>query len=143
MPAWFFAAVSAAFFIGAHYTLVRAASGRVGDTLGAMVLEGTATLGIIGFYVLVGRRHDTTETTPRGVIFSALSGLCISCASILMFAALRRGGPVATTGTVMLGGGVTLSAILAPMLFGEEFTLRRALGVALGIGAMILLARDG
>jgi multidrug transporter EmrE-like cation transporter len=66
----------------------------------------------------------------------------VSVASILIFAALRKGGPVASTGTVVLGGGVALSALAAPWLFGEAFTLRRALGVALGLAAMWVLGGE-
>ena len=78
-----------------------------------------------------------------GVVFSVMSGLGISVASILLFVALRRGGPVAATGTVVLGGGVTLSALAAPLVFGEPFTARRALGVALGVAAMAVLSSEG
>jgi hypothetical protein len=42
----------------------------------------------------------------------------------------------------VLGGGVTLSAIVAPLAFGEVVTPRRALGVVLGLVAMALLATE-
>jgi uncharacterized membrane protein len=142
VPAWFLSAALAAVFIAVHYSLVRAASGRVGDALGALVLEASAALGIAAYYAVMGRRDDTVATTPRGLVCSVVSGLAISFASILMFGALRKGGPVATTGTVMLGGGVTLSAFAAPLVFGETMTARRALGIALGIAAMAVLSRD-
>ncbi|MFO0676454.1 MAG: hypothetical protein U0169_07970 [Polyangiaceae bacterium] len=57
--------------------------------------------------------------------------------------ALRRGGPVASTGAVVLGGGVAISAALAPFVFGEAFTFRRAVGVLLGIAAMVVLGTEG
>jgi hypothetical protein len=78
-----------------------------------------------------------------GIVLSALSGLCISGASILLFSALRRGGSVAATGTIVLGGGVTLSALVAPFLFAEAFTVRRVIGVGLGVAAMVVLSLDG
>jgi uncharacterized membrane protein len=140
MQPWAQASLLAALFIGGHYLLVRAASGRLGDTLAALVLEGAAVLGLILAY-LIGPKSDV-PTTRAGVVFAMLSGFCISGASILMFLALRRGGPVAATGTIMLGGGVTLSALLAPWIFGEGFTLRRGLGIGLGLAAMALLSTD-
>jgi uncharacterized membrane protein len=139
-PPWLFASLGAAAFIAVHYLFLRAASGKIGDTLGALVLEATAALGIALNYA-IGARGPAIETTRLGLVFSVLSGLAISGASILLFSALRRGGPVASTGTIVLGGGVTLSALLAPFIFGEAFTLRRALGVALGIGAIAVLSR--
>ena len=128
-------------FIAAHYMLLRAASGRLNDTLGALVLEGAAVVGIALNYAF-GPRGPAIEASRAGVLLSAMSGLCISGASILLFSALRRGGPVAATGTIVLGGGVTLSAIAAPFFFAEGFTARRVLGVGLGIAAMVVLSLD-
>jgi drug/metabolite transporter (DMT)-like permease len=120
---------------------LRAASGRLNDTLGALVLEGAAVVGIALNYA-VGPRGPALEPTRQGLVFSALSGLCISGASILLFSALRRGGPVAATGAIVLGGGVTLSALVAPWVFAEGFTGRRLLGVGLGVAAMVVLSMD-
>ncbi len=141
MPAWSPPALVAAVFIALHYLLLRAASGRVEDRLGALVLETTAALGI-AVSLALGVRSDSVQTTRSGVVLAAASGLAISFASVLLFASLRRGGPVAATGTIVLGGGVVLSAIAAPWLFGEEVTFRRVLGVGLGLAAMIVLSRE-
>jgi uncharacterized membrane protein len=141
MQAWQLAASCAAGFVAAHYLLLRAASGKIGDSLGALVLEATAALGIALAYSF-GLRGGNVPTSRAGVLFAVLSGLCISVASILIFQALRRGGPVASTGTIVLGGGVVLSALAAPLLFREPMTARRVVGIALGITAMILLATE-
>jgi uncharacterized membrane protein len=141
MQAWQQAALGAACLIALHYLLLRASSGRVGDSLGALVLEGTAALGILTAYV-AGLRGDVVATTRAGIVFAVLSGLCISGASILLFFALRRGGPVASTGTIVLGGGVAISAILAPIFFREPLTARRVIGVALGIAALVVLSTE-
>lgn len=141
MPAWSPPALAAAFFLAVHYVLLRAAAGRVEDRLGALVLEATAAIGIAATLVF-GPRGSPVATTRAGLAFAASSGLAISVVSILLFTALRRGGPVASTGTIVLGGGVALSALVAPWLFGEAFTLRRALGVGLGLAAMWVLGGD-
>lgn len=141
MQAWLVAALAGAVFVGAHYTLLRAASGKIGDSLGAFVLEATAAVGILVAHGLLPKAEGAPTTKP-GIAFSVASGLCISAVSILLFYALRKGGPVATTGTIVLGGGVTLSAALAPLLFGEAFTLRRAVGVGLGVLAIVVLSFD-
>lgn len=141
MQPWLVAALLGGVCIGGHYMLLRAASGKIGDSLGALVLEGTAALGILLAYFGLPR-GTAVPTTRAGLLYAAASGLCISGASILLFFALRKGGPVASTGTVVLGGGVTLSALLAPWLFGESFTTRRALGVALGVLAIVVLSSE-
>jgi bacterial/archaeal transporter family protein len=141
MQPWVGASLGAAVFIAGHYMLLRAASGRLNDTLGALVLEAAAVVGIALNY-LFGPRGTAIAATRSGLALAAMSGLCISGASILLFSALRRGGPVAATGTIVLGGGVTLSALVAPWIFAEGFTVRRVLGVALGVAAMVVLSMD-
>ncbi len=140
MPAWTPAALGGAVFIAIHYVLLRAASGRIEDRLGALVLESSAAIGIAAS-LLVGTRGDGTSTRA-GVAFAAASGLAVSVSSVLLFGALRRGGPVASTGAIVLGGGVALSALVAPLLFGEAWTPRRLLGVALGLAAMWVLGKE-
>jgi uncharacterized membrane protein len=141
MPAWSPPALAAALFIAVHYLLLRAASGRVADRVGALVLETAAALGI-GVSFLLGSRGEAVANTRAGLGLAAASGLAVSVASILIFMSLRKGGPVASTGTIVLGGGVALSALAAPLLFGESFTVRRAVGVALGIAAMWVLGGE-
>jgi hypothetical protein len=141
MPVWTVPALGATFFVAIHYLLLRAAAGRLEDRLGALVLEATAAVAI-GASFLLGMRGDAIPTTRAGLALAAASGLAISVASVLLFTTLRLGGPVASTGTIILGGGVALSALAAPWLYGETFTGRRAFGVALGIAAMWLLAGE-
>src|SRR5207237_3665938 len=100
-----------------------------------------ATCGGISSAPLGGGR-SRIPTTTAGVLLSAAGGVAVSFASILLFAALRKGGPVASTGTIVLGGGVALSSLVAPWLFGESFTFRRVLGVALGLAAMWVLGTE-
>jgi multidrug transporter EmrE-like cation transporter len=142
MQPWQLAAVGAAGFIALHYLLLRAASGRIGDSLGALTVEGTAAVGIALAYALGARGGESGGTQRAGVAFSMLSGLCISGAMILLFQALRRGGPVASTGTIVLGGGVAIAALASPWLFKEPMTLRRIAGVALGVAALVVLATE-
>jgi bacterial/archaeal transporter family protein len=140
MPAWSPPALTAAVFIAVHYLLLRAASGRVADRVGSLVLESAAALGIAASLLVGGR--DGVANTRAGIALAAASGLAVAVASVLIFTSLRRGGPVASTGTIVLGGGVALSAIAAPWLFGESFTLRRGIGIALGLAAMWVLGGE-
>jgi len=137
---WVPFALVAACFVGGHYLLLRAAAGRISDVAGALLLEGAATIGIALYGIVRG--GFASGWTRAGALAAVASGVCISATSILLFATLRRGGPVASTGTLVLGGGVVLSAVLAPLLFGEAVTARRAVGVLLGVAGMIVLATE-
>ena len=140
MAPWSIPAVLAAGCIAAHYLTLRAASGRIGPGLGALVLEGSAAVGIL--LLMIFRVAPGAPTAPGGIFWSMVSGLCISGATTLLFLALRLGGHVSATGTIVLGGGVALSALLAPLLFGDALTPRRVLGVALGLAGMAILATE-
>ncbi len=138
---WSAAALGASAFMAVHYLFLRAASGRIEDRLGALVLEGSAVLGIVAS-LAVGLRGAEVPTTRAGLGFAMAGGLAVSGVSVLAFAALRRGAPVASMGTIVFGGGVALAALASPWVFGESFTTRRALGVALGLAAMWVLGSE-
>jgi hypothetical protein len=141
MAAWSPPALAGSAFIAIHYLLLRAASGRVDDRLGALLLETSAAAGI-ALSLMVGGRGPGWPGTRAGAAFAIASGLAVAVASVLIFVALRRGGPLASTGIIVLGGGVALSALAAPWLFGESFTARRLLGVGLGLVAMWVLGGE-
>jgi bacterial/archaeal transporter family protein len=140
MAAWSTSALFASACIALHYLTLRAAAGRIGDALGAFVLEAAAAAGLLVIVLL--RLVPAAPTTTPGLYWAAASGLCISGATTFLFRALRLGGPVSATGTLVLGGGVVISAALAPLIFPEAFTARRAVGVGLGAIAMFLLATE-
>jgi bacterial/archaeal transporter family protein len=140
MPAWSIAAVAAAACFTLHYLTLRAATGRIGDGLGALCIEATAAIGLLALFLT--RVTPRGPTTGGGLFWSCASGLCISGTMALLFSAIRLGGPVSATGTIVLGGGVALAALIAPLLFDEAFTPRRGLGVLLGILAMVILATE-
>lgn len=142
LPAWSLSALAASVCIAAHYLTLRAASGRVGDAMGALCLEGTAAIGILALMALRAVPNAGAPSTSAGIVWACVSGLCISGATTLLFTSLRLGGPVAGTGTLVLGGGVALSALAAPLVFGDAVTARRAIGVALGIASMVVLATE-
>jgi multidrug transporter EmrE-like cation transporter len=140
MPSWAISGLIAAVLIAAHYLTLRAATGRVSDALGAVLVEAAATAGLLA--LLLARGVAPGSTTAPGVAWACASGLCISGAMALLFHSLRSGGPVSATGPIVLGGGVTLAALAAPLFFQEGFTLRRGVGVALGFTAIVLLATE-
>jgi drug/metabolite transporter (DMT)-like permease len=134
------AALFASLCFAAHYLFLRGASGRIGDAFGGFLLETAAAIGLLVLMVVTPKDH--VPTTSSGVLWSVLSGLMITGGVTLLFMSLRLGGPVAGTGTIALGGGVALAALFAPLFFAESLTMRRVLGVLLGLAATLLLATE-
>lgn len=140
MPSWIAAALGALLFFAAHYVTLRAASGRIGDAWGGLVVEVAAAVGLLALAVL-GPAAEV-PTTRAGLLWSGVSGLCITGGVFLLFQSLRLGGPVAGTGTIALGGGVALASLVSPFVYGEALTPRRLIGVALGLAAVAVLATE-
>jgi drug/metabolite transporter (DMT)-like permease len=139
-PAWVLPALLASLCFAAHYVLLRGASGKIGDAFGGFLLETAAAVGLL--LLMVVSPKDPVPTTSAGMLWSVLSGLMITGGVTLLFMSLRLGGPVAGTGTIALGGGVALAALLAPLFFQESLSPRRVLGVLLGLAATLLLATE-
>jgi len=139
LTSWTVPALIASLFFAAHYLTIRAASGKVGDVFGGFLLEASAAVGLL---VLMAILPTEAPATSRGIMWSIISGLCITGGVTFLFMALRVGGPVAGTGTIALGGGVVLASLLAPLFFNEAITLRRAIGVGLGLAATVILATE-
>lgn len=140
MPTWILCAALASLCFGGHYLTLRAASGRIDDSLGGFLLEATAAIGLL-VLMFVGPK-TTTPNTTMGFVWSSVSGLFITGGVVLLFAALRLGGPVSGTGTIALGGGVALAALFAPLFFDEALSARRIIGIVLGALAMVVLATE-
>lgn len=137
---WAVAALFAGLCFATHYLLLRGASGRVGDAFGGFLLEASAAAGLLVLMVVMPK--GDTITTTSGIVYSCLSGLAITGGVTLLFMSLRLGGPVASTGTIALGGGVALAALAAPFFFGETLSTRRLIGVGLGLAATLVLATE-
>ena len=141
MQPWILAALGAGLFFALHYVTLRAASGRIADAWGGLVVEVAAAVGLL-VLALVAPASAHVATTRAGVLWSCVSGLGITGGVFLLFQSLRLGGPVAGTGTIALGGGVALASLLSPMFFAEALSTRRLVGVGLGLAAVLVLATE-
>lgn len=141
MPPWILAALGAGLFFALHYVTLRAASGRIADAWGGLVVEVAAAVGLL-VLALAAPSSTPVVTTRAGIFWSSVSGLGITGGVFLLFQSLRLGGPVAGTGTIALGGGVALASLIAPMFFAEALSTRRLLGVGLGLAAVLVLATE-
>lgn len=140
MPQWSVSALFATVCLCLHYLTLRAASGKISDVLGALCVEAAAAAGVLALLIL--RAGQGQPTSGVGVFWSCVSGLAIAGLSVGLFIALRQGAPVSGTGMLVYGGGMALAAVVAPFIFNEPFTLRRALGVMLGFASLVVLATE-
>jgi bacterial/archaeal transporter family protein len=140
MPAWSLPALLGTVCLTGHYLTLRMATGKMGAVLGAFCVEAAAAAGIL--VLLLFRREAQPATVATGILWACGSGLFISGVTTLIFTSIRLGGPVMAIGPMVFGGGIALASLCGPLLFDEVVTVRRAIGVCLGLASLAIFATD-
>jgi len=141
MAIWFWYAVAAAVFYGAHQIFTRLAAEHIGDGIGGFVVEGIAALtilGYLGFLWFSGRWDQKVSWT--GFNYSALTGICVGAGTVAFFLLFQRGGPLSAVPAI-LAGGAAIMAVAGIVFFQEPASWQRMLGVMLAIVGLFLLRR--
>src|SRR6266480_1017443 len=138
---WFLCAVAAAVLYGLHQIFTKLAADKIGDGLGGFVVEATAALSILlylGWLRVSGHWNQTSS--PGGVFYSVLTGICVGAGTIAFFLLFQKGGPLSAV-PMVLAGGAALMAIAGIVFFHEAPSWQRLVGVSLAITGLLLLRR--
>src|ERR1700761_3775491 len=141
MNGWFWYAVGAAILYGLHQVFTKLAADRISDGLGGFVVEATAAFTILLYLAwlrLVGRWNQTTS--PPGVLWSMVTGICVGAGTILFFLLFQKGGPLSAV-PMILAGGASLMALAGTLFFKEPVSLSRVMGIIFSIAGLLLLRR--
>jgi transporter family protein len=141
MAVWFWYAVLAAVLYGAHQIFTRLAAPHIGDGIGGFVVEGIATLTILGYLGLLwfsGRWEQKISWV--GFNYSALTGICVGAGTVAFFLLFQRGGPLSAVPAI-LAGGAAIMAVAGVVFFQEPASWQRMLGIVLAITGLFLLRR--
>ena len=141
MASWFWFAVGAAVLYGLHQVFTKLAAHRIGDGIGALVVEICAALTILlylGYLRLSG--PWTQPVSGVGVLWSALTGVCVGVGTVFFFILFQRGGPLSVV-PMVVAGGAALMAVVGIGIFREPASVTRVVGIVLAIVAMYLLRK--
>jgi len=139
MNSWFPYAVIAALLYGLHQIFTKLAADKIGDGLGGFVVEATAALSIL-LYLLWLRLtgHWNQNSSPAGVWYSVLTGVCVGAGTIAFFLLFQKGGPLSAV-PMVLAGGAALMVIAGIAFFKEPVAWPRLLGIVLALMGLFLL----
>jgi bacterial/archaeal transporter family protein len=139
MQQWFWYAVGAAVLYGLHQVFTKLAAPGIGDGLGGFVVEGTAALTILAYlaWLRVSGNWNQNLSTP-GIVYSALTGVCVGVGTILFFVLFQKGGPLSAV-PMVLAGGMAVMAVVGFVAFHEPLSLPRVLGIILSLAGLLLL----
>jgi transporter family protein len=141
VAAWFWYAVVAALFYGAHQIFTRLASERIGDGLGGFIVEASAALSIflyLTFLCLSGRWNQ--KFSISGFNYSLVTGICVGAGTVAFFLLFQKGGPLSSVPAI-LAGGAAIMALAGILFFREPPSWQRLVGVAFAIIGLFLLRK--
>jgi transporter family protein len=139
MSKWFLYAVGAAVLYGLHQVFTKMAADKIGDGVGSFVVEGTSALSIL-LYLAVLRMtgHWNQNYSGPGILYSALTGICVGAGTILFFLLFQKGGPLSAV-PMVLAGGMAIMAVVGIFFFKESASWPRVLGIVLSLIGLFLL----
>lgn len=141
MAEWFKLALLASLLYGLHQVFTKLAADKIGEGLGALVVEGIATLTIALYLVsLFGFGRWSLKWSVAGIVYSALTGVCVGIGTIAFFLLFKKGAPLSAVPGI-LAGGMALMAIVGIAVFREPASLGRLLGIGLSLAGLALLRR--
>jgi bacterial/archaeal transporter family protein len=141
MNTWFWYAIGAALLYGLHQVFTKMAADRIGDGLGGFVVEATAAVTILAYLALLycsGRWSQQVSTA--GMIYSALTGICVGVGTVCFFLLFQKGGPLSAV-PMILAGGAALMAVAGIAVFREPASWPRLLGIAFSVAGLLLLRK--
>jgi bacterial/archaeal transporter family protein len=141
VAAWFWYAVVAAVLYGAHQIFTRMAADHIGEGLGGFVVEATAALSILAYlaFLWLVNRWDQ-KSSPNGIIYSVLTGICVGAGTIAFFLLFQKGGPLSSVPAI-LAGGAAIMAVAGVLFFREAPSWQRIVGIAFAIIGLFLLRK--
>lgn len=139
---WMVYVVGAAVALAAADVLVKAAAGKVPNSLG-MLLYGSMPFAAGVVWWLIDRRNvEATAITTKGVVFGLGVGVMFATVTFCMYAAFRAGAPISIASPVIRLGGLVVASVAGLVLWKEPMTMRYVIGMAMVcLGIYFMLTR--
>jgi transporter family protein len=126
---------------GAHQIFTRMAADHIDEGLGTFVAEATAAVSILYYLVFLwlASRWDQ-KSSLNGIVYSAVTGICVGAGTIAFFLLFQKGGPLSSVPAI-LPGGAAIMAIAGILFFREAPSWQRIVGITLAIIGLFLLRK--
>jgi transporter family protein len=139
MSSWFWYAVAAAMLYGLHQIFTKLASAHVTDGLGGLIVEGTATVSIALYMLVLWQTAAGAQRAALpGIVYSILTGICVGAGTVMFFLLFQKGGPLSAV-PMVLAGGAALMAVAGILFFKEPASWPRLVGILLSIAGLYML----
>ena len=133
--------LSPAFFYGAHQIFTKLVPDRIGEGLGGFVVEAIAAISILPYLAfpwLTSRWSQ--QSSAQGILYSVLTGICISGKTIAFFLLFQKAGPLSGVPQFWLAVGQSWPSP-AFLFFREPPSWQRIVGVGFAIIWLVIVAQ--
>lgn len=139
MTVWMRYAIAAALFYGLHQVFTKLAAQRIGEGVGGFIVEGVAAVTVL-IYLAYLRYSGAgpQDVSAGGVVFSALTGICVGAGTVAFFLLFQKGGPLSAV-PMILAVGAAFMAIVGIAFFKESAHWTRIAGIGFAIAGLYLV----
>ena len=139
---WMGYIVGAALALAAADLLVKAAAGKLPNSLG-MLLYASVPFAVGCVWWLIDRRNvEVGAITTKGVIYAIGVGVMFATVTFCMYAAFRAAAPISLASPLMRLGGLVVAGLVGLVIWKEPVSARYFVGLLLvGAGVFLMLPR--
>ena len=138
---WMMYALAAALALAAADVLVKAAAGKLPNSLGMLLYGSVPFLAGLIWWLIDRKNVADSAITTKGVVFATGVGVMFATVTFCMYAAFRAGAPISLASPVIRLGGLVVASIAGLMLWKEPLTGRYAIGLALVFSGIFLMLK--
>lgn len=133
--------IIAAVAFGIWTVFHRQAAEHINYLFGAIIVSLTAV--VLGTLFLLPKIKITTlYTSPKGIVFAVLAGVCALLIDYFVLKAYASGVAISVGGPIIIGGSIAVAAIIGFML-GESISIVKIMGLILVVAGASILATFG
>ena len=136
---WIYYALVAALALAAADVLLKAAAGRIPDSLGMLLYGSVPFVAGLSWFLFSTKAGPVAGVSPRAVLCALGVGVMFSTVTFCMYAAFRSGAPISTASPLIRLGGLLVAALAGVLFWKEPVTTRYVLGLVLVCSGMYLL----
>lgn len=132
-------AVVAAVALAAADLLIKAAAGRIPDSLGMLLYALTPFITGVAWVWMQRELISVSRLTLSGIACGLGVGVMFAVVTFAMYAAFRLGAPVSLASPAIRLGGLLVASIAGLVFWQEPFTVRYGAGLMMVLSGMYLM----
>ncbi|MFB6143931.1 MAG: EamA family transporter [Candidatus Nanohaloarchaea archaeon] len=138
MTSWAIFAVITLVTWGLYDFLFKIAENHINTFLAVLIISGVQAAVVAPFF-LNQYVSGSLAVSSKGLLLSGIMGVLVAIGTVSFFYAFQSGAPTSLATPAVLIGSFLIVAVLGISYLGEPFTVKKGVGLILGIISVLLL----